>query len=200
MAQTVSVTLLACHAVPEGWDREAWVSAVCRDLIPAAADQGLAEAVDVYVEDIAFTVDDLRRVADAAREHGLRARAHADQLGWSGAAEAAVRFGARSADHLNHAGAEGVAALGAAGQGDSRGSGGGSGAGGGSEAAAAATVAVLLPVSTMFIRAERPPVEDLARSGRRDRRRHRLQPRHLPVLFDPRGPRRAPRRCTASRP
>jgi imidazolonepropionase len=149
--QTVSVTLLACHAVPDGWDREAWVTAACRDLIPAAADQGLADAVDVYVEDIAFTVDDLRRVADAAHEHGLRVRVHADQLGWSGAAEAAVRLGARSADHLNHVGGEGVAALGAAEQDDGEGDG--------------STVAVLLPVSTMFIRAERPPVEALLEAG-----------------------------------
>ncbi len=140
--QTVSVTLLACHAVPEGWERAAWVDAACRDLIPAAASEGLADAVDVYVEDIAFGIEDLERVAEVAAAHHLRLRVHADQLGHSGAAEAAARLGAASADHLNNAGPAGVAALGDGG-----------------------TVAVLLPVSTLFIRAQRPPVDELRASG-----------------------------------
>ncbi len=138
MPQTATVTLLACHAVPQDTSRADWVDRVCRELIPAAAVEGLADAVDVYVEDIAFTVDDLRRVADAARQHGLAVRCHADQLGDSGAAEAAVSVGARSADHLNHASAEGVSAL-----------------------ANADTVATLLPVSTMFLRSPPPPVKAL---------------------------------------
>jgi imidazolonepropionase len=141
-AQSVSVTLLACHAVPEGWERSAWVQAACRDVIPVAAEEGLADAVDVYVEDIAFDLDDLEQVAGAAREHGLRLRVHADQLGHSSAAEAAVRLGAASADHLNNAGPEGVAALGDG-----------------------STVAVLLPVSTLFIGAVRPPAEELVAAG-----------------------------------
>jgi imidazolonepropionase len=136
--QTATVTLLACHAVPEGMTRDAWVDAVCGELIPTAAADGLADAVDVYVEDIAFSVEDLRRVAATAHEHGLEVRCHADQLGASGAAEVAVEVGARSADHLNNVSAAGVRAL-----------------GGGD------TAAVLLPTSTLFIRAERPPVEAL---------------------------------------
>ncbi len=139
--QTATITLLACHAVPEGLSKDEWVDAVCRDLIPAVV--GLVDAVDVYIEDIAFTVDDLRRVADAAREHGLAVRCHADQLGHSGAAEAAVAAGARSADHLNHVGPEGVAAL----------------------ASAETTAAVLLPVSTLFLRADPPPAVDLVNAG-----------------------------------
>ena len=88
------VTLLACHAVPEGWDRDAWVDGGVHELIPAAAGRGLADAVDVYVEDIAFSVDDLRRVAEAAA--ATRAPAFDATLtssGWSGAAEAAVAAG-----------------------------------------------------------------------------------------------------------
>src|SRR5439155_3921334 len=75
--------------------------------------------------------------------HGLWVRCHADQLGASGAAEAAVRLGARSADHLNHAGVGGVRALGDAPR----------------------TVATLLPVSTLFIGADRPPAQDLLAAG-----------------------------------
>ncbi|MGZ4152271.1 MAG: amidohydrolase family protein, partial [Actinomycetota bacterium] len=89
-SQTCSVTLLACHAVPEGVDRADWVRAACDELIPAAAAEGLVDQVDIYVEDIAFSLDDLTAVAAAAARVGLPLRVHADQLGPSGAAEAAV--------------------------------------------------------------------------------------------------------------
>jgi imidazolonepropionase len=140
--QTSSVTLLACHAIPPDRSREQWVAEVCERLIPAAAEEGLADAVDVYVEDIAFTTDDLVRVAEAARRHRLVVRCHADQLGASGAAEVAAAIGARSADHLNHISEDGVSALGQA-----------------------ETAAVLLPVSTLFLRSRPPPVADLLAAG-----------------------------------
>jgi imidazolonepropionase len=142
LEQTCTVTLLACHAVPPDLERDVWVDAVCHELIPRAADEGLADAVDVYVEDIAFGVGDLERVAEAARSAGLTLRCHADQLGASGAAEAAARLGARSADHLNHVSEDGVAALGSA-----------------------DTAAVLLPASTMFLRAQPPPAARLLEAG-----------------------------------
>jgi imidazolonepropionase len=140
--QACSVTLLACHAVPEGMDRDDWVGAACAELIPAAAAEGLADAVDVYVEDIAFSLEDLRAVAEAAAAVGLALRCHADQLGPSGAAEEAVKLGARSADHLNNVSNEGVRAL-----------------------AEGGTVGVLLPASTFFLRAVPPPVRTLVESG-----------------------------------
>jgi imidazolonepropionase len=140
--QTTSITLLACHAVPEGRARSEWVVEACDRLIPTVVEEGLADAVDIYVEDIAFTVQDLERLAEAAAEHGLRLRCHADQLGHTGATEAAVRLGARSADHLNHVGPEGIQALGRA-----------------------ETVAVLCPVSSLFIGAQPPPVADLVAAG-----------------------------------
>jgi imidazolonepropionase len=136
--QTASVTLLACHAVPPGLRREDWVEAACTELIPRAAEEALADAVDVYVEDIAFTVDDLERVAAVADEAGLPLRVHADQLGPSGAAEASARLGARSADHLNNTSEEGAAALGRGG-----------------------TTGVLLPASTVLLRAAVPPIAHL---------------------------------------
>jgi imidazolonepropionase len=141
--QTCTVTLLACHAVPEGRERADWVRAACEELVPEAAGAGLVDAVDVYVEDIAFSLDDLAALADAAAAHGLRLRCHADQLGPSGAAEAAVALGARSADHLNHVSAHGVAALGDA----------------------PATVAVLLPASTLFLRSAPPDARALVSAG-----------------------------------
>ena len=133
--QTAVVTLLACHAVPPGTTRDAWVETACSELIPRAAQEGLADSVDVYVEDIAFTVEDLERVAAAADQADLPLRVHADQLGGTGAAEAAVRLGARSADHVNHVSTEGIAALGSGG-----------------------SATVLLPASTVSLGTEPPPV------------------------------------------
>ncbi len=141
--QTCSVTLLACHAVPEKVDRADWVRAACDELIPAAAAEELVDQVDIYVEDIAFSLDDLTAVAAAAARVGLPLRVHADQLGPSGATEAAVALGARSADHLNHLSLAGVEALG-----DADG-----------------TVAVLLPASSFMLGAQSPPVDALRRAG-----------------------------------
>jgi imidazolonepropionase len=128
--------------VPDGRSRDDWVTAACGELIPAAAADGLADAVDIYVEDIAFSVGDLERVAAAASAAGLPLRVHADQLGPSGAAEAAAALGARSADHLNHVSDAGIAALGEGG-----------------------TTAVLLPPSTFTMRATPPPVAALRDAG-----------------------------------
>ncbi|MEW6058747.1 MAG: imidazolonepropionase [Actinomycetota bacterium] len=160
--QTCTVTLLACHAVPKGTSRADWVRAVCDELIPAAAAQRLADTVDVYVEDIAFTVDDLRAVAEATVAAGLPLRCHADQLGPSGAAEAAVALGARSADHLNYTSAEGIDALGA---GD--------------------TVAFLLPASTFLLRGTPPPVRAMIAAGAPIALASDLNPGTSPVLSMP---------------
>jgi imidazolonepropionase len=141
--QACSVTLLACHAVPEGMERADWVRAACDELIPAAVQEDLVDAVDVYVEDIAFTLDDLAEIARCASQVGLPLRCHADQLGPSGAAEAAVALGARSADHLNHVSVAGISALGTA----------------------PSTVAVLLPTSTLFLRSAPPDVRALLDAG-----------------------------------
>jgi imidazolonepropionase len=140
--QTCTVTLLAAHAVPAGMDRSEWVRAACNELIPRAAREGLADAVDVYVEDIAFSLVDLESIAGAAGEAGLGLRVHADQLGDSGAAAAAARLGARSADHLNHCSPAGVEAL-----------------------AASDTVAGLLPASTFFLRGTPAPAGALRAVG-----------------------------------
>ena len=141
-SQTATVTLLAGHAVPEGMSADAWIGTACHQLIPAAAREGLCDAVDIYVEDIAFSLTHLERVAATAAEHGLALRCHAEQLGWSGAAEMGVALGARSTDHLNHLSPGGVTAL------------------GGSE-----TCAGLLPTSTLMLDVQRPPVDQLRAAG-----------------------------------
>jgi imidazolonepropionase len=139
VGQTCAVTFLPCHAVPKGVERHAWMDTVVTSLLPAATAIGI-DAADIYVEDIAFSVDDLSRLAAAAG--GVPLRVHSDQLGDTGSAAAAARLGARSVDHLNHTAADGVAAL-----------------------AASGTVAVLLPASTAFMGLPPAPAADLRAAG-----------------------------------
>lgn len=144
-AVSLFTTLLAAHAVPPEFAGRAddYVDEICTTIVPRAAAEGLADAVDAFCETIAFTPAQTRRVFDAARAHGLRVKLHADQLGDGGGAALAAACDALSADHLEHASEEGVVAM-----------------------ARAGTVAVLLPTAWYFLRERHvPPVELLRRHG-----------------------------------
>jgi imidazolonepropionase len=137
----VSTTLLAAHAVPsEFTDRsDDYIDEICAHILPAAAREGLADAVDAFCERIAFTPAQTRRVFAAARTLGLPVKLHADQLSDLGGAALAAEFGARSAEHLEHASETGVRAM-----------------------AVAGTVAVLLPGAFYALRETRlPPIAAL---------------------------------------
>ena len=88
---------------------------VIEKTIPAVAGAGLAQAVDAFCEGIGFTPDEVRALFEAASDHGLRVKLHAEQLSNLNGAALAARFGALSADHLEHCDEAGVAAMAAAG-------------------------------------------------------------------------------------
>ena len=139
----VATTLLAAHALPPDTDRAVYLSEITGELIPRAAAERLADAVDGFCEHIAFTAAEIRAVFQVAREHGLPVKLHADQLSDGGGAALAAEFAALSADHLEWTGEAGVAAL-----------------------ARAGTVAVLLPGAFHFLRERQvPPVAALRRAG-----------------------------------
>jgi len=127
--QDVLATALPLHALPTGRSREDWVREVVAVLLPEVAREGLATACDAFVAATAFTLDEARRVLLAARALGLSPRLHADQLSDDRAATLAAEVGAASADHLEHVGEAGIAAL-----------------------AGAGVVAGLLPTSTLLLR------------------------------------------------
>ena len=132
----VRTTLLAAHALPPEYAGrpDEYVALICDEIIPAAARAGLVDAVDAYCERIAFSTAQVRRVFEAARRARLPVKLHADQLSDAGGAALAASCGALSADHLEHASAQGIAAM-----------------------AAAGTVAVLLPGAYYFLRERVPP-------------------------------------------
>jgi len=144
-AVRVAPTLLALHALPpEHRDsRDEFVRLAVEEMIPEAAERGLATAVDAFCEGIGFTPGEVRALFEAADEHGLRVKLHAEQLSNSQGAALAAEFGALSADHLEHADEAGIAAM-----------------------AAAGMVAVLLPGAFYALKETRkPPVDLLRRHG-----------------------------------
>ncbi|MGH6766132.1 MAG: amidohydrolase family protein, partial [Bradyrhizobium sp.] len=116
---------------------------VCNEMLPAIAAAGLADAVDAFCEGIAFSVDQTAQVFTRAQAFGLPVRLHADQLSNLHGAALAARFGALSADHLEYADEDGVAAM-----------------------ARSGTVAVVLPGAFYFIREHQlPPTDAMRRHG-----------------------------------
>ena len=142
---TVMATFLGAHALPPEYTGrpDAYIDLVIGEMIPAVAADGLATAVDAFCERIAFTPAQTERVFTAARHYGLRVKLHAEQLSDSNGAALAARFGALSADHLEHLNAAGAADM-----------------------AAAGTVAVLLPGAYYFLKETcKPPVDLLRGQG-----------------------------------
>lgn len=106
-------TFLGAHSVPPEYRsrREQYVSLIIDEMLPAIAQEKLAEFCDVFCEDKVFTTDEAWKILSAARCHGLGLRIHADQLSLSGGAQLAAELGTVTADHLEHTDAAGIAAL-----------------------------------------------------------------------------------------
>ncbi|MEE9693117.1 imidazolonepropionase [Aeromonas hydrophila] len=141
----VKTTLLAAHAVPPEYrdDPDSWVETICQEIIPAAAEAGLADAVDVFCEHIGFSLAQTEQVYLAADQYGLAVKGHMDQLSNLGGSTLAANFGALSVDHLEYLGPEGIQAL-----------------------AHRGVVATLLPTAFYFLKETKlPPVAALRKAG-----------------------------------
>lgn len=136
----LSPTFLGLHALPPGANRKAFVDEMSGPVLEAVAREKLATAVDAFCEGIAFTPGETRQFFRASKALGLQVKLHADQLSDTGGAGLAAEFGALSADHLEYASEQGIAAMGKAG-----------------------TVAVLLPAAFFYLRETTLPPVDLLR-------------------------------------
>jgi imidazolonepropionase len=141
----IAPTLLALHALPPEFrdDRAGFVRLAAETLVPAVAAEGLATAVDAFCEGIGFAPEEVRALFDAAAEHGLRVKLHAEQLSNLQGAALAADYDALSADHLEHVDEAGVAAM-----------------------ARAGMAAVLLPGAFYALKETRKPPVDLLRRHR----------------------------------
>ena len=106
-------TFLGAHSIPSEYRsrRNEYVSLIIDEMLPAVAEQKLAEFCDVFCEQNVFTTDEAWKILTAARCHGMGLRIHADQLSLSGGAQLAAELGTVTADHLEHTDAAGIAAL-----------------------------------------------------------------------------------------
>jgi imidazolonepropionase len=100
----VMTTFLGAHAVPLEYKDcpSEYLGVVINEMLPAIAREHLADAVDIFVEHLAFDVADGRRLFEAAKAFGLKVKVHADQLSDSGGARLAADYAALSADHLEY--------------------------------------------------------------------------------------------------
>jgi imidazolonepropionase len=103
---TVRSTFLGAHAVPADYksDQEAYVRLVIEEMIPAVAEEGLADYIDVFCDRGFFTVDQTRRILEAGAKYDLQPKIHANELDFSGGVQVGVEHHARSVDHLEFVG------------------------------------------------------------------------------------------------
>ena len=137
-------TFLGAHMVPDEYQqrREDYIRLLCDVLIPNVSDQKLAQFCDVFVEEGAFSIAEARKILGTARQAGLGLKVHADQLSNGGGALLAAELAAVSAEHLEYADEKGIRAL-----------------------ALAGTVAVSLPLASLYLREPYLPARQMLEAG-----------------------------------
>ena len=137
-------TFLGAHMIPDEYqhNREGYVQLLCDVLIPEVVKRKLAQFCDVFVEEGAFSLTEAKTILEAAKQVGLGIKVHADQLSSGGGAQLAAALGAVSAEHLEYADADGIKAL-----------------------AKTGTVAVSLPIASLYLREPYLPARDMLNAG-----------------------------------
>jgi imidazolonepropionase len=142
---TIKSTFLGAHGLPPEYARrpDDYIDFLCDTVLPAAVAEELMDAVDGFCDAVGFTHAQIARLFNTARKHGLPVKLHADQYSNFKAGQLAAEYGAMSAEHLEYADEETIAAL-----------------------AAAGTVAVLLPGANYTLQdPQKPPVALLRQHG-----------------------------------
>ena len=138
----IQSTFLGAHALPPEYkdNADAYIDLVCDVMLPQVAEKNLAQAVDVFCENVGFSYDQTKRVFEKSESLGLAVKCHAEQLSNQHGTELVAEFKGLSADHIEYLDEAGVKAM-----------------------AAAGTVAVLLPGAFYFLRETQMPPMDLLR-------------------------------------
>ncbi|MBA2657942.1 MAG: imidazolonepropionase [Tatlockia sp.] len=132
----VKTTFLGAHTLPPEYEKnsQAYIDFLCAEMLPAVAESGLADAVDVFCEEIGFSLKQTEQIFLKAQDLSLKIKCHAEQLTNLGASKLAAGLGALSSDHLEYLEEDGARAM-----------------------ALNGTVAVLLPGANYFLNEERKP-------------------------------------------
>ena len=110
-------TFMGAHEYPQEYknDHETYIKILCEEMIPAVAEQGIAQFCDIFTEAHVFSVDESRQILETAKKYGMRLKMHADEIEPIGGAELAAELHCISADHLGATSETGIRALAAAG-------------------------------------------------------------------------------------
>lgn len=137
-------TFLGLHAIPKGsTQRQQYIEQMLDEVLPQLVDEKLIKAVDIFVENIAFQLEEAKQLFAVAKSLDLGIKVHAEQLSAMGGAALAAKMGALSADHLEYIDEQGIKAM-----------------------AEAGTVAVLLPGAFYFLQeTQKPPILKLRDAG-----------------------------------
>ena len=110
---TIKATFLGAHAIPLEYkdNKDGYMDLVINEMLPKVAEEKLADYVDIFCEDGYFTVDDTRKLLEAANEFGIKAKTHVNQFNAIGGVKASVDLGALSVDHLEEMNDEDFEAL-----------------------------------------------------------------------------------------
>lgn len=139
---TFSPTFLGAHAFPKGVEREAYLRELTGKMLPEVARKKLADACDVFIDRGYFTLEEGRLLLEKAQALGLKTRVHADEIANTESAKLAADFKSLSADHLLQVSSAGIQAL-----------------------ARSKTVAVLLPITALYLKMNYAPARKLIDAG-----------------------------------
>lgn len=107
----VKTTFLGAHAVPKSHSKDEYIQLVVEEMIPAVAEEKLADYIDVFCEQGFFSPEETERIAEEGKKYGMRPRIHANQLHRSGGVQVGVKVNAISVDHLENIGDDEIKAL-----------------------------------------------------------------------------------------
>ena len=99
---TIKATFLGAHALPKEFkdNKDGYMDLVIDEMLPKIAKENLADYVDIFCEKGYFTVEDTKRLLEAANKFGIKAKTHVNQFNTIGGVKASVDLGALSVDHL----------------------------------------------------------------------------------------------------
>jgi len=140
----IKATFLGAHAIPTIYknNRDKYIEIIINEMIPAVATEELADYIDVFCDFGFFSVDETEQILMAGLKYGLRAKLHANELGYSGGIQAGVKYNALSVDHLEYTGDTEINAL-----------------------TCSETMPTLLPGASFFLGLADPPVRKMIDSG-----------------------------------
>jgi imidazolonepropionase len=139
---TVRTTFLGAHAVPKEMKKADYIRLVVEEMIPAVAEENLADYIDVFCEQGFFSVDETEIIVERGKKFGMKPRIHANQLNRSGGVQVGVKTGAISVDHLENIGDEEIELL-----------------------RATATMPTALPGAAFFLNLPFPPARKMIAAG-----------------------------------